>query len=135
MISLKDKLESLSLVDKSIFLSEALTCCTEYLLSEKREVIEFEDSDFVSILTDGVKYFELREDGLFDSEVFDIEDFMSMIYEMSKAELYSLDEELVRLEKIGSVESKIDSIITDLWKATLKSSLSEFEIAYGKRDI
>lgn len=135
MISLKEKLKELTLIDKSIFLAEALTCCTEYLLSEKRGVIEFEDSGFVSILTDGVKYFELREDGLFDSEVFYIEDFMFMIYKMSKAELYSLDEELVRLEKIGSVESKVDSIITDLWKSTLKSSLSEFEIAYGRRDI
>ena len=135
MISLKDKLKSLSLVDKSIFLSEALTCCTEYLLSEKREVIEFEDSGFVSILTDGVKYFELREDELFDSETFDIEDFMSMIYDMSKAEVIDLDVKIARLEKIGSIESRVDVIITDLWKSSLQSSLSKFEIVYGKRDI
>ena len=134
MISLKEKIDDLTLIERSSFFTETLDCLTEYLLFEKREVIEFEESDIITILIDEVKYFALREDGLFDSVIFDIEDFMCMIYDMSKAAISDLDEELARLDKIDHVMSKIDVIFTSMCKSSLELSLREFETAYGRSD-
>lgn len=135
MTSLKDELKGFSLIDKSVFLSETLICLTEYLLDEKREIVQFQDESFVTFFDYEAVYFKIREDGLFEKESIDIEDFMSMIYDMSRAELVRLAEEIAQLEKIDGIDSKIEIIITDLWKSTLKSSLSKFEIAYERRDI
>ena len=135
MTSLKDKLDSLTLIERSSYLKEILDCFTEYLSFERKGIIEFEESDIITILPDKVKYFEEIADGSFKSKEFDIEDFMSMIYSMLKAAISELDEELARLDKSDHVMDKIDVIFIEATKSSLKLSLGEFEAAYGRSDI
>lgn len=134
MKSLKDKLDSLTLIERSSYLTEILDCLTEYLSFERKGIIEFEESDIITILPDKVKYFEEIADDLFKSKEFDIEDFMSMIYDMSKVAISDLDKELTRLDKSDHVMVKIDIIFTEATKSSLKLSLGEFETVYGRSD-
>lgn len=131
-----ERLEKLSLYDKCFFLDDILTCFTEYLLSDKAGAVEFSDDDsFITIFPDKVRYFKEIDDGLFKSKEFDLEFFMSIIYDKSRVTMEGLDEELVCLEKADDVMSKIDIICIKTCKKSLKSSLGEFERAYGRRDI
>ena len=135
MIDFVERLEKLSLYDKCFFLDDILTCFTEYLLSDKAGAAEFSDDDsFITIFPDKVKYFKEIDDGLFKSKEYDIEFFMSIIYDKSRAIIKDLDEELARLDKSDDVMSKIDTICVKTCKKSLKSSLGEFETAYGRSD-
>lgn len=133
MRSFEKKLKSLSLHDECFILSVILIGLRNYLLTGKGRKINFlNDDSFIFIYLNKIKYFEIIHGHYTKISEFNIEDFIYMICNKSKAIIDRISEELGYLDEIDDVEGTADAIRIDMYKSILEHNLNKLEIEYEK---
>lgn len=133
MRDFEKKLKSLSLHDECFILSVILIDLRNYLLTGKGRKVNFlNDDSFIFIYLNKVKYFEIIYGHYTKISEFDIEDFIHIICNKSKAIINRISEELGYLDEIEDVEGTADAIRIDIYKSILEHNLNRLEMEYRK---
>ena len=134
MRGFEKKLKSLSLHDECFILSVILIGLRNYLLTGKERKINFlNDDSFIFIYLNKIKYFEIIHGHYTKISEFNIEDFIYMICNKSKAIINRISEELGYLDEIDDAEGTADAIRIDMYKSILEHNLNRLEMEYGKK--
>ena len=133
MRGFEKKLKGLSLRDECFTLSVVLICIRNYLLNDKKGKVQyFNDNSFIFIYLDKVKYFEMIDGVICKTSEFDIEDFIYIICDKSRAIIDRISEELGYLTEIDDTEGTADAIRIDMYKSILEHNLNKLEMEYKK---